>query len=140
MSCDSYHVVQWRERYENSETLKLETLSYYVMPAYVRPNYFGNLSRLRIAREKDACALHGSWAAILDVASASSPKSLHGWLVQNGKALIAEDLEVLTRFPADGFKRALRLFAQYGWLEQAEIPAEACNTDTQQTNEQKGPK
>lgn len=106
------HIVHWHESHESAESRKL------VQPWWVpKPNKHDGMAYSRLTKEPDALALYGAWTAIVEVCS-KGPRETRGWLIRNGRALNADDLADLTRFPKPGFERVLEFCQrpEIGWL------------------------
>ena len=113
----AYRVMQWHEMHESAESRKLAQPWW-----YCKPNKADGISYSRMTLEPDALALYGAWGAIMDAAS-KGPRETRGWLIRNGRALDAEDLALMSRFPKAGLQRGLDFFCtpEMGWLVQEEF-------------------
>lgn len=118
----AYHIRNWNENQENSETRKIKNLTFYGKSNKLVGEGIG----LTLAQE-DNLALLGTWALIESLAS-TSERLLRGWLIRNGTPLTAARMSALLsgQVTADQFQRALDHFTapEVGWLELCEMPGE----------------
>lgn len=116
----AYHIKQWAQLYENCETRKLVTLTFYPK----RNKLIGEGIGHTLA-QPDNLQLLGTWA-LLEALASMSARDHRGWLVRNGTALTAARMAALVhnRVTADQFQRALDHFssAEVDWLEQVAFP------------------
>lgn len=112
-----YRVANWNETYETHETRKLETLRWVAIP-----NRLDGLGYRRVAQDKRRAELFSAWVLIIEIASRGR-KEERGTLSRDGQPLTAEDLGLMTGFPADLFEAAFTFFTrpQMGWLECVDI-------------------
>ena len=118
-----YSIRNW-DNFETCETRKLEYLKW--VPT---PNKHDGLGFRRMAAQRNRCELFAGWNLIFQVASKGRKGSERGRLIRDGVPLSAEDLAIMTGFPASVFQTALDFFSspQIGWLlidnkEDAEPP------------------
>ena len=107
-----YRIRDWDTTYETAETRKLEFLRWTPMP-----NKHDGLGFRRVASQRDRCELLAAWVLIVQIAS-KGRRGQRGVLARDCKALTAEDLELMTGFPAAIFSKALSFFSdpRQGWL------------------------
>lgn len=108
-----YTIRDWAENYESADNRRTEgPLKWYM--ARVKMDSIGFA---RMTQEKDAAQLFGAWHLLLMIA-ANQDKDQRGKLARNGVPLTCEDLEIMTRFPAKLFERALEFFAssRIAWI------------------------
>lgn len=119
-----YFIKDWQLLFETNETRKLKALTW-----WPKPNKHDGIGFRRMARERDKVALFCAWNLIGDIASKTTPKERRGYLERDGRPLDAEDMSVMTDFPAEIFTRALGFFgsSSVGWLcaESAGTPGES---------------
>lgn len=110
------HVINWDSHHETADSRKYQALKY-----VAKPNKHDGLSYRRLVKQTDRTDLYAAWSLILEVASKSA-RGQRGWLVRDGSALTATDMEVITGFPEGIFTRAFEFFMdpQIGWLEETE--------------------
>jgi hypothetical protein len=117
-----YRIACWADLYETSETRKYVALRWVPVP-----NKHDGLGYRRMVSNRERCQLFSAWLLIVQVASKGRPEQ-RGWLVRDGKPLDAEDLELITGFPAQIFAAAFIFFSdsKIGWLiadDSADMPA-----------------
>lgn len=108
-----YRVKDWAKHYECADSRKVDgPLKWLPVPTSTDGFAFGAL-----ALEKDKSDLLAAWHLILGVA-ARKPREDRGELSRDGRPLTADDLEIITRFPAKVFARAFEFFSseRIGWL------------------------
>ena len=107
-----YRVKDWDAIYETAETRKLENLRW--VPT---PNKHDGLGFRRIAQNRNRAELLSAWLLIVQVAS-KGRRGQRGILTRDGRPLDAEDLSLMTGFPAPIFAQALTFFSdpKQGWL------------------------
>ena len=107
-----YLIANWEAHFETYETKKLTYLKW--VPT---PNKHDGLGFRRLVAQTNNCELFAAWNLILQVAS-KGRRGDRGTLARNGKPLTAQDLSIMTGFPAPIFERALVFFSSedMGWL------------------------
>jgi hypothetical protein len=115
-----YSVTNWERDFETCETRKLASLRW-----WPKPNRHDGLSFKRLVARRDRCELYAAWTLIGDTASKTDMPH-RGKLIRHGKPLTAEDLELMTGFPAVIFERAFDFFSapNMGWLTVTETRQE----------------
>jgi hypothetical protein len=109
-----YRIVGWNETYETAESRKLKHLFWVPVP-----NKHDGLGFRRLAMQRENCQLLAAWVLMVQLASRGPPER-RGWLMRDGKPLDAEEMGLMTGFPASIFERALEFFSQtkIGWIVQ----------------------
>lgn len=120
-----YRIANWTKYYEISDSRKVDGPLTWV-PVRTKTDGFGYL---RITQEKNRCELLAAWYLLLGMA-AKQPRAQRGTLARNGIPLTAEDMELLTRFPAAIFTKALEFFsdAKQGWLVSEDVRTDSDGT------------
>lgn len=115
----AYHITQWDDLYETSETRKIRALTFYGKPNKLIGEGIG-----LTLQEPDGLQLLGTWSLLADLASLSS-REHRGWLIRNNSALTAARMAALVRVDVKHFERALDWFCrpEVGWLEHKETAA-----------------
>jgi hypothetical protein len=113
-----YRIADWAKYYEVSDSRKVDGPLNWV-PVRTKTDGFGFL---RITQERDRSDLLAAWYLMLGIA-AKQPKGSRGALARNGMPLTPDDMELMTRFPAGVFAKALLFFsdAKQGWLTSEEF-------------------
>jgi hypothetical protein len=113
-----YRIADWSKYYELGDARKVDGPLTWVA-VRTKTDGFGYL---RITQEPNRTELLAAWYLMLGIA-AKQPKADRGKLSRNGAPLTAQDMELLTRFPADIFAKALVFFSdkKQGWLTSEEI-------------------
>lgn len=108
-----YRIADWAKYYEVSDSKKVSGPLQWV-PVRTKTDGFGYA---RITQQKDRSDLLAAWYLMLGIA-AKQPKGERGILARNGIALTPEDMELMTRFPAAIFDKALKFYSdpKQGWL------------------------
>src|SRR5574343_691036 len=101
-----YKIANWEKFYEVSDSKKVDGPLQWVA---VRTKTDG-LGFLRITLEPDRTDLLAAWYLLLGLA-AKQPKGERGKLSRDGVPLTPDDMELLTRFPAKLFVKALAFFS-----------------------------
>jgi len=106
-----YKIKNWDSIYENSESKKYKKLSWVAVPNKHEGKGWG-----RMVAQKNNIHLFCGWNLIVQIASKCNPR---GSLVDDGKALTAEDMAFMTGFPESLFKVCLNWFSdpKIAWLE-----------------------
>lgn len=118
-----YRITDWEKHYEVSDSKKVSGPLQWV-PIRTKTDGFGYL---RITQEKNRTDLLAAWYLMLGIA-AKQPREERGKLSRNGVPLTPEDMELLTRFPASIFAKALEFYTdpKQGWMYSDEI---GCHPD-----------
>lgn len=132
-----YRIAEWAKYYEVSDSKKVEgPLSW--VPVRTKTDGFGYL---RITQEPNRTELLAAWYLMLGIA-AKQPKAERGKLSRNGRPLTTSDMELMTRFPAEMFAKALEFFSdpKQGWLISESIRIDSEETGwNQDSSESSGP-
>src|SRR4051812_20432981 len=97
-----YRIRDWESIYETAETRKLENLRWVPVP-----NKHDGLGFRRIAQHRSRSDLLAAWLLIVQVAS-KGRRGQRGSLSRDNRPLNAEDLALMTGFPAPMFEQALK--------------------------------
>jgi hypothetical protein len=113
-----YSIANWERFYEVSDSKKVAGPLQWV-PVRTKTDGFGYL---RITQEKNRAELLAAWYLMLGIAAKQNRED-RGKLIRNGVPLTPDDMELLTRFPAQLFERALVFFSdpRQGWMRSDEI-------------------
>jgi len=108
-----YTIRDWAENYESADNRKTDG----PLKWYAARTKMNGLGFVRITQEKDAANLFCAWNLLLMVA-ADQNRAERGNLARGGIPLTPDDLELITRFPAKMFERALEFFSseRIGWI------------------------
>lgn len=111
-----YHINNWLENFETSETRKLDSLKWVPIP-----NKHDGLGFKRLAAEESAPELLAAWILMLQIASRGR-RTDRGKLVRDGVALTSDDLALMTGFDSCIFESALEFFSspKMMWLGRSE--------------------
>jgi hypothetical protein len=109
-----YVIKGWDGNYESAESRKIAG----PLKWYAARTSISGLGYVRMTQEKDAAQLFAAWNLILMIA-ANQNREDRGVLAHRGIPLTPDDMELVTRFPAKTFERALEFFSsdRIGWLE-----------------------
>ena len=122
-----YKIANWHDLYESKDSRRTTGPMKWI-PVVTKTDGFG-FGLLR--QEKNRVQLLAAWYLMLGVA-AKQPRELRGSLMRDGQPLTADDLELMTGFPADIFSAAFSFFTQprQGWLvkEVCGTTAASCGT------------
>lgn len=115
-------IKDWDENYESAESRKIAG----PLKWYAARTSISGLGYVRMTQEKDAAQLFAAWNLILMIA-ANQSRDDRGVLAHRGIPLTPDDMELVTRFPAKTFERALEFFSsdRIGWLEVKSV--NSCN-------------
>lgn len=107
-----YRIKDWDALYETAETRKLENLRWVPVP-----NKHDGLGFRRLAQQRNRCELLAAWLLLVQVAS-KGRRGHRGVLARDSRPLDAEDLSLMTGFPAPLFEQALSFYSdqRQGWL------------------------
>lgn len=110
-----YRVANWIDAYETNETRKLVRLRWVPVP-----NRHDGLGFRRVAAREDRCEVYAGWLLTLEVASRMP---VRGTLENEAGPLGAEDLALMTGFPAAIFERAFAFLSspKIGWIIAEEV-------------------
>lgn len=120
-----YSIAGWEKHFEIYDAKRIDgPLKWVAVPT--KTDGFG-FSRIRM--ERDACQLLAAWYLMLGIA-AKQDKANRGKLQRDGQPLTADDLELMTGFPAKVFSRAFDFFSKHkhGWLLAQEVPIDATSS------------
>lgn len=108
----TYRIRDWESVYETAETRKLENLRWAPIP-----NKHDGLGFRRLISQRNRAELFAAWILLVQVAS-KGRRGQRGLIARDGRALSADDLELMTGFPAACFTQALTFFSdpKQGWL------------------------
>lgn len=108
-----YHIKDWEKVFEVSDSKKVDGPLKWV-PVRTSTDGFGYA---RITLERNRCELLAAWYLIVALAARQN-KADRGKLMRDGRPLTPEDMEVMTRFPAQVFEKAIAYFSdpKIGWL------------------------
>ncbi len=108
-----YQIARWEQFYEVADSRKVDGPLNWVA---VRTKTDGFGFR-RIASAPNRCELLAAWYLMLGIAAKQS-RADRGKLQRDGQPLTAEDMEIMTGFPAQIFADALVFFSdkKQGWL------------------------
>lgn len=115
-----YRIRDWPAHYENDRSRERDALSWCAVP-----NKQHGLGYARLVSLPDGPALYGAFVAVLLVASRQK-RPRQGWLTQDGtesgEPYTAEDLALITRFPAAVIQAMLDAVSgpAIGWVETTE--------------------
>jgi hypothetical protein len=123
-----YRIKDWDRHYEVSDSKKVAGPLQWV-PVRTKTDGFGYL---RITQEKNRAELLAAWYLMLGIA-AKQTREERGKLARDGIPLTPDDMELLTRFPAQLFERALVFFSdpKQGWMYSDET---GCHPDASGQN------
>lgn len=111
----AYHITDWEKHYDPPEAQFHKDLT------WIRfPNRFDTLTFRKLATEKDAPDLFTAWVLIVQIASKTKYR---GCLVRHDDPIEAGDMALMTGFPEQIFKKALKYFSdpKIGWIEAMKI-------------------
>lgn len=108
-----YFIKEWSDKFETAETRKLENLKW--SPS---PNKLDGLGYRRMVQQRDRCDLFAAWNLMRAIASKTMPKERRGQLERDGQPLSADDMALMSGFPATVFERAIAFFSspEMQWL------------------------
>jgi hypothetical protein len=104
-----YHIADWEERYENSDTRKRKSLFWVLVP-----NSHDGLGFCSIMGREDALEIFGAWVLILQCASKCSRRGV--LCSTKGRPYTAKDIATITRAPAESIALALDVLVEIGWI------------------------
>lgn len=113
-----YRIKNWEKYYEISDTKKVQGPLQWVA-VRTKTDGFGYL---RLTQQKNRAELLAAWYLMLGIAAKQNRED-RGRLARDGIPLTPDDMELLTRFPAQLFDNALVFFSdpKQGWLESETI-------------------
>ncbi len=113
-----YRIANWEFLFETYETKKLAHLKWVPVP-----NKHDGLGFRRVAAQPNRCELFAAWNLILQIASKGKKSVDRGILQRDGRPLSPDDFAMMTGFPAEIFKTALKFFSsvELGWLEIVQV-------------------
>jgi hypothetical protein len=111
----AYQIKDWDKIFENSDSRKLKNLNWVPMP-----NSWDGLGYIRVTKHKNAVSILAAWLLVVEIGSKCPQRGL---LAKVDAPLSVEDMQDLTRMPAELFKKALEALTDplIGWVEVVEI-------------------
>lgn len=127
----AYAIVDWHEHFENAQSRRCDKVSWVPVP-----NKHDGKGYKRIAKLPDACQVFSAWVLLLQVASKTP---VRGVLSDEDGPLTAEDLELMTEFPAEIFERAFQVLVngRIRWLKCGALSALILDSTSRARAEQK---
>jgi hypothetical protein len=126
-----YSIKDWEKYYEVSDSRKVDgPLSW--VAVRTKTDGFGYA---RITQQRDRTDLLAAWYLMLQIA-AKQPKADRGKLSRDGIPLTPDDMELMTRFPAQIFAKALVFFSD---PKQAWLTSEVIRSDPDESGQNPEP-
>ena len=118
----AYRIKDWDKIFENNDSRKLKNLNWVPIP-----NSWDGLGYIRVTKHKNAVSILAAWLLVVQIGSKCPQRGL---LAKVDAPLSVEDMEDLTRMPAELFKKALEVLCdpKIGWIEVVEIQLSPAGT------------
>ena len=132
MTTTALRVRNWDANFENHQTRRLKAMSWVPVP-----NSHDGLGYARLLEHENGVSHLGAWLALLQVASKTPERGLLAR--SSGLPYGPEELQSMTRVPAEVFAEAIPRLLEIGWLERG-TTAESRGTPRGQSGTPRDPR